>query len=157
MSGAASFEAFIARVEELRDLNEQIAKAAEPDVAKAARETANDGETPSGAPWPEKKGGGRALDGAGDAIKSSVRGNRITLQIGEPFVFHTWGAGGSSTTKKAAESRRRTERKRAVSGTKSKFHAPRRQILPVSGEPIPDPMTKAIAAAAERVFGKAMG
>ena len=46
--------------------------------------------------------------------------------------------------------------RQAKTGTKSKFHAPRRQILPLAGEPIPAAMNEAIAEAAARVFEKAV-
>jgi hypothetical protein len=156
-SGHAAFDAYIAGVESLRTLNEQVAKAAEAGVKAAARASADAAETPSGEEWPELADGGKALRGAGAAIESSTKRNRIDLKIGKPFVFHNHGAGGSSTTKEAVRQRKRAAAERAKSGTTSKFHAPRRQILPVAGEPIPETMTAAIEEAAAGIFGKAMG
>lgn len=157
MSGFAELEAFIAGVEKLGRLNEQVAKEAEADVLAAARATADAGQAPDGSAWPAKKDGGKPLPGAGAAIKSSTKGNRIALTIGPPWTFHHHGAGGSSTTKEAERHRKRAAAQRAASGAKSKFHAPRRQILPVHGDPIPGPMKEAIAAAAARVIEKAVG
>jgi hypothetical protein len=157
MSGYASFDAFIAGVESIRTLSQQVAKAAEEGVRSAAQASADRAETPTGEAWPELADGGKALRGAGAAIESSTKGTRIELKIGTPEVFHNHGAGGSSTTKEAERRRRRAEVDRAKSGTKSKFHAPRRQILPVAGEPIPTPMREAIEDAASRIFGKATG
>lgn len=156
MSGYAALEAFIAGVEQIRELNEKVAKAAVEPVAEVARASAAAGETPAGETWAPRKDGGKPLAGAAAAIKPSSKGTQIILQVGPPFVFHHWGAGGSSTTKKAQQERARHARAAAASGTKSKFHAPRRQILPVAGEPIPDAMKEAIVEAAKTVIGKAV-
>jgi hypothetical protein len=134
-----------------------VAKEAEADVLAAARSTAAAGEAPSGEAWPERAEGGKALEGAAAAIESSTKGTRIDLKIGKPYVFHNHGAGGSSMTKEAERHRKRAEAQRAKSGTKSKFHAPRRQIIPNAGDPIPEPIKEAIAEAAARVFGEAVG
>lgn len=157
MSGRTSIDAFIAGVESLRTMNEQVAKVAEPGVADVARESARAAQSPSGESWPDRKEGGKALAGAAAAIESSARGSQIKLTIGKPYVFHNHGAGGSSTTKEAIRSRKATAARQASSGTKSKFHAPKRQILPAAGEPIPADMNEAIADAADRVFKKAVG
>lgn len=157
MSGYSEMEAFIASVEKLRQLNELVAKDAQPEVAAVARKSATAAETPSGDPWPPLKGGGAALRGAAAAIEASTKGNRVVLKIGPPYGFHTWGAGGSSTSKKAEHARKTAAKQHATAGTKSKFHAPRRQILPAPGEPIPEDMKAAVEASAKRVFEKAMG
>lgn len=157
MSGPAALDAFIAGVERLRDMNGLVAKEAEKGVADALRATARAGETPSGDDWPELADGGKALQGAAGAIESSTRGTAIELKIGKPYVFHNRGAGGSSTTKAAERHRKSAETARAKGGAKSKFHAPQRQILPLHGQPIPAAMKEEIAAAAARVFGKAVG
>lgn len=157
MSGHAELERFIRGVESLRTLNEQVAREAEKGIARVARETAAAGTTPSGEKWPERKDGGKALRGAPNEISSSAKGTRVELKIGTPYVFHNYGAGGSSTTKEAERARKRSAAKRAATGTKSKFHAPRRQILPDVGEPIPAGMREAIEDAAARVLGKAVG
>lgn len=157
MSAAASLDAFIAGVEQLRGMNELSAKEAEPGVLAAARATASAGQAPDGKPWPKKADGGKALEGAAGAIKSSAKGSRVELAIEPPWTYHHHGAGGSSTTKEAARHRQRTATRHAEDGTKSKFHAPRRQIIPVQGDPVPAPMKKAIADASKRVFEKATG
>ena len=156
-TGSAALKDFIARLEELRSLNEDVAKAAEKGVLEAARASVKAAETPSGEPWAPLKEGGRALKGAAVALTSRVKGNRIDVKVDEPYGYHNHGAGGSSTTKEAVRSRKRTAARQAKTGIKSKFHAPRRQILPVAGEPIPDAMNEAIADAAKRVFEKATG
>lgn len=156
-SARAELEAFIAGVESLRTMNEQVAKEAEEDVADVARKSAQAAVDPDGNPWPDREEGGKALRGAAAALESRAWGNRIMLSIGPPYVFHNWGAGGSSQTKAAERARARASAKRAKSGTQSKFHAPRRQILPEAGEKIPEKMREAIDAAAKRVFGKAVG
>lgn len=157
MSGQSSLEAFIERVESLRTINETVAKEAEKDVVDVARQSARAAETPNGEPWPELKDGGKALHGAANAIKSTVKGNRIVLTIGKPFVFHQHGAGGSSKTKQAVRDRKRTSERQASTGTKSKFHSPRRQILPTAEDSTPKDMSEAIEAASKRVFENAMG
>jgi hypothetical protein len=156
-TGAVALAAIIDAIDSLRTLNERVAKEAEAGVLAAARSTAAAGEAPSGQAWAERAEGGKALDGAATAIEVSTKGPRIDLKIGPPWVFHNRGAGGSSTTKEAERHRKRAEARRVKGGTKSKFHAPRRQIIPTAGEPIPAPMKEAIADAAARVFGKAVG
>jgi len=157
MSGHAELEAFIAGVESLRRLNERTAKAAEADILAEVRKTAAAGQTPSGDPWPPLADGGKPLAGAAKAISSSVKGARIDLKIGPPWVYHHHGAGGSSQTKEAKRHRQRAAARHAKGGTKSKFHAPKRQIIPDPGDPIPPPMKAAIVDAATRVFEKAVG
>lgn len=157
MSGYASLEAFIEGVENLRRLNETVAKEAEKDVADAVRETARQAQTPTGEAWaPRKEDGGLALRGAADAIESSTKGTAIVLRIGPPWVFHHYGAGGSSTTKGAERLRKKSSARRAELGQKSKFHAPRRQILPNPSD-VPESVREAIQKAAEHVIEKAVG
>lgn len=156
MSGYAELEAFIAGVEKLREMNERVAKEALPAVAEIARSSPAAGRTPDGEAWPDKQEGGRALTKSPDEIEVTTKGNRIVMKIGRPYVYHHHGAGGWSTSKKAEASRKSAERKRAKSGTTSKFHAPRRQIIPV-GDAIPSAMNEAVAEVAKRVFDDAMG
>ena len=156
-AGRAELDAFIAGVESLRNMNALVAKEAEEGVADAVRATAKAAETPDGKPWPDLAEGGKALRDAPGAIESSTRGTAVELKIGKPYVFHNRGSGGSSTTKEAERHRKRAETTRAKTGTKSKFHAPQRQILPLHGQPIPAPMKEAITEAAARVFSKAVG
>jgi hypothetical protein len=155
--GREALDAFIAGVESLATLNEEVAKAAETPVADVVRATAAKASTPDGEAWAPRSGGGKALAGAAAAITSSVRGNRITVSIGPPYVYHNWGSGGSSTTKAAKRARSKATAARAASGTRSKFHAPKRQIIPDAAEPIPADINAAIKATAERVFRKAVG
>lgn len=158
MSGHREIEAFIEGIGKLQAMNERVAKEAEKPVADVARKSAGAGQAPDGSAWaPRKEDGGQALAGAGDAIKSSAKGNEIKLTIGKPYVFHDGGAGGTSTTKEAKRERARTRKRQAASGTKSKFHAPKRQILPAAGEPIPKAMNEAIESSARKVFDRAMG
>lgn len=157
MSGRRELEAFIDRVEQLGRMNERVAVAAEEPVLEVLQENVARAVAPDGEPWPDRKEGGKALRGAGDAIKSSASGNRLTYSLGPPYAFHNWGAGGSSTTKKAESERRRTARRQEKTGTSSKFHAPKRQILPVAGEKLPETISEAIADAAKSVFDKTMG
>lgn len=157
MSGHAELEAFIASVEALRETNEKVAAAAEKDVGDALRADLNAGRGPDGAAWPELDGGGRALEGAAAALTTETKGARIIFRIGKPWVFHHHGAGGTSTSKDAVRSRARSASKHAKGGTSSKFHAPRRQILPTFGERIPPKMAAAIQKAAARFFQKAVG
>lgn len=157
MSGHDELEAFVRRVEALGKMNAEAAKEAAPDVLEALQKTARAGTSPSGEPWPPKADGGRALGGAAKAIEVTTKGPQVVAHIGPPEGFHNWGAGGSSTTKKAVQARARAARVAAKSGTKSKFHAPRRQILPGPGDPIPPAVNDAMRAAAARVFDRTMG
>ena len=156
MSGQAELQAFIDRVEGLRTLNADVAKAAEKPVADVARASASRGQAPDGTAWAPKVDGGRALEGAADAIKSSTKGNTIKLEVGEPYVFHNYGSGGSSTTKAAESARKKTRKRQADTGTKSKFHAPQRQILPTA-DAVPEAMREAIRKVAAKFFDRAMG
>ncbi len=156
MSGRAELEAFIAGVESLVTMNEDVAREAEKPVADVARRSAEAGRAPDGETWaPLANGGGKALKGAAAAITSSAKGTAIRLEIGEPYVFHNHGAGGSSETPNAKRARARARRQREATGKASKFHAPKRQILPGPGE-LPDDMRKAISTTADRVFARAM-
>lgn len=157
MSGMASLETFIAGVERVGRMNEDVAKAAEKPVADIARKSAAAGESPTGTKWAPKKDGGDALVQAGEAIQSGIAGTAIVLTIGPPYVFHNHGAGGSSQTKDAIRARKATAARQASTGTKSHFHSPKRQILPAAGEPVPEPMKEAIREVARDVFGKAVG
>jgi hypothetical protein len=157
MSASAIVGAFIRGVESLRTLNERVAKEAEKDVLAAARETAAEGAAPDGTAWLPRADGGKPLEGAASAIESSSKGPQIQLRVGKPHVFHQHGAGGTSTTKDAIRARRASEARRAKGGFRSKFHAPRRQIIPKPGDPIPEPIKRAIAAVVARVFGRAVG
>lgn len=158
MSGYDVLNDFIAGVERLGEMNRLVAEEAEKVVLAAARATAAAGQSPSGDAWAERKEGGKALKGAAEALSSSVDGNRVEIRLGPPWVFHNYGAGGSSTTRDAVRARERGAAKRAKGGgPASKFHAPKRQILPIKGEPIPSAIGEAIAKAAKRVFARETG
>lgn len=157
MSGYDELAAFIRRVEGLRAINEEAAKEAAPDVLAALQETAAAGTAPTGEPWPAKADGGRALAGAAKAIKVTTKGTQVVATIGPPEGYHHWGAGGSSQTKKAIQARARSARAAAAAGTRSKFHAPRRKILPDPGDEIPPAVNDAMRDAAKRVFDRTMG
>lgn len=161
------FDAIVAAAEALTTLNKDAAKEAEGPVLRAMQATARAGTTPTGEPWPEKKSGGRALSGAADALTSEVKGTRVEIRLGaadkERYVFHNYGAGGSSKTKEAKRARAGAKRDRAAreaSGekvAKSKFRAPARQIIPMVDEPVPPKVAAEVKAAIERTFARAMG
>lgn len=158
MSGLREIERFIEGVEKIQAINEQVAREAEKPVADVARKSAAAGQAPDGTAWaPRKEDGAQALRGAPDAIQSSTKGNQIKLTIGPPYAYHNAGAGGSSQTKEAKRARARSAKKRSETGTKSRFHAPRRQILPASGEPVPKAINEAIETTARKFFDRAMG
>lgn len=152
----AELEAFIRGVESLRTLNEDVAKAAADDVGDVVRSNVEKAITPDGAAWPERKGGGTALSGAEDEIEADAKGSSVVVQLSPPLTFHNWGAGGSSTTKNAERARKRTAAKQASTGVRSKFHAPKRQILPDPND-IPKAIRDVITTHAKRIFRKATG
>jgi|GEM_PF-1733002 len=156
-SGGDAMRDFAKRIGELTALNDGIAKEAEKDVADAVRDTARAGTDPYGDAWPALQAGGQALKGAADAIQSSVLGRTITLSVEPPYVYHQFGAGGTSQTKAAERARKRAAHKREKTGKRSKFHAPQRMIIPTYTRDIPDGIRKALKTAAERVFGRVMG
>lgn len=160
----AEFERFIESLENLHRLNEEVAREAVGDVREALAKTCAAGEAPDGTPWkPLADGAGDPLTGAASALKAEQKGNRVLVRVGPPWVFHHYGAGGSSKTKAARSARARAAKAKAraaESGEKvkaSKFHAPRRQMIPDPGDPIPDGVRDACAAAAARVFRRTMG
>ena len=156
MDGKTAFDAFIASCERLRSLNEDVAKEAEKPVADVLRANADKGIAPDGSAWPEKSGGGKALAGAADDVTSSTKRNAILVKIGPPYVFHNYGAGGSSQTKDAKRARARHRKKAKESGVKSKFHAPKRQIIPAVDEPTPETISDVLKTAAAKVFDRTM-
>lgn len=157
MSGHRELADFIAGMEKLQTMNALVARDAEKPVADVARKSAASGHAPDGTAWAPRKEGGPALSGAAEAIASSTKANVIKLAVDAPYAFHNHGAGGSSQTKEAKRARSATKKRQAESGTKSKFHAPKRQILPAPGEPIPAAMNDAIEKSAAKVFKRAMG
>ena len=149
----SNLDAFIQRMSELRNANEAIAKEAEKGVLQSVRGTASQGQAPDGTPWPAlAEGGGQPLAGAAAAIQSSTSGSQVILKIGEPWVYHQHGAGGSSQTERAVKERERKAKKHAKKGTHSKFHAPQRKIIPEAGDPIPAGAIEAIETAAKKII-----
>lgn len=154
MSGHDELEAFARRVESMRTLNEDAAKAAAPLVLEALQETARAGTDPYGVPWPPKKDGGKALAGAADAIEISTKGPQVIARIGPPEGYHHWGAGGTSQSKRAVAQRAAAKRRHKAGGTSSRFHAPPRPILPKAE--IPPRVNEAMVEGASRAFDRAM-
>ena len=146
--------------ESLTRLNVDVAKEAAPDVLKAVQRTAAAGTTPSGEAWPKRADGARALPRAAEGMSVSVSGPKVTVRLEAPYVYHQGGKGGSSQTKEAKRARagaKRDRERREAAGekvAKSKFHAPARQIIPHPDEPIPQGVSDAIAAAAQRVIDR---
>ena len=162
MGGAEDFAAFLDGVEALVSLNVDVARESAAAVRAEVAKTAASGTTPYGEAWPVTVDGGKPLPGVGDAISVETRATRIMLRIGPPWVFHHYGAGGSSQTKAAKARRRYTERKRAEAaaagkGVRSRFHAPRRQVLPDPGQELPPRVRAVLVANAKRIFSRAMG
>lgn len=137
--------------ESLETLNKRAAEEAGPKLLEAVRKTAGAGQTPEGEAWPPGADGQAVLTGAANAIVMAVVGPQIQLSIGVPYVFHDRGAGDSSESKAAKRASAERARKHAESGTRSKFHAPRRQILPDSHE-FPKSFAEALTKAIERAF-----
>jgi hypothetical protein len=144
-------------------LSEEQARRAAPGISAALKRTAAAGTSPSGESWPSTKEGGKALAGAAAAIVVEQRGRRVTARIGPPYVFHNYGAGGSSQTKDAKRRRAFGARQRAKSAAagesvaKSKFHAPQRQIIPGAGDPMPKGVEDAADRAGREAFLALLG
>ncbi|HEX8795457.1 MAG TPA: hypothetical protein VF765_31120 [Polyangiaceae bacterium] len=130
MSGAdAALSAFIQRVRGLRTLAADAAKLAAPLVEAAAKKTAAAGVTPDGIPWAPKKGGGRALVHAANALSARALGPAVVLTLKGVEVLQNFG-----TTR-----------------------LPARQILPEGGAGVPKAFADALAKASETAFARAMG
>lgn len=164
--GGNPFEELALVGEQLSNLTEATAAAAEPLLLKAAQEHLRAGADPEGKAWAPKKGGGRALAGAANAVRVSRKGSTIALSIGgadnAKYVFHDHGAGAKSESAGAERARRKhardQEKRRAVGETvgASKFHAPARKIIPNATDPVPASYSKALADAAEQSFDRAV-
>lgn len=127
MSNAA-FDDFVARLGRLSGLPEATAKEAAPLVEEALKRFAEAGLDPNGKPWKQKKGGGRPLEHAADAINVVAKGAKVIATLNGVEVFHNYGVKGG---------------------------APKRQILP-DGE-IPPHVAEALGTAASKAFDRIMG
>lgn len=146
------FAAVLSALDHVADLAVETAKRAEEPVRLALAATARAGESPTGEEWAPRQDGSQALPLAGASIALARSGPRLKATIGMPYVYHQHGAGGSSQTKEAKRHRARTAKAQAASGKKSKFHSPRRQILPAPGDPMPPRVRKAVDEAAREAF-----
>lgn len=154
---ADALESLVDALDRVGEIATETAKLAEDPVRLALAKTAYAGTTPSGEDWEPLADGGKALRLAGAAIKMVRSGPRLRATIGKPYVFHNFGAGGSSQTKEARRHRARTAKAQRASGKKSKFHAPRRQILPDQSDPMPKGVRDAVEAASKEAFERLTG
>ena len=141
----------------LGEFSSRAARRAAPKVLAALKATAAAGTDPQGKAWPPLAGGGAPMQGAADAISIETSGGDIKAKIGEPWVYLDAGAGGVSQSKDAIRSRKKAAKKQATikrtnTGRASKFHAPRRQILPGPDDPIPPGVEKALSDATDEEF-----
>lgn len=141
----------------LGNFAEGAAKRAAPKVLAALKSTAAAGTAPDGTPWAPLKGGGKPLEGAAGAITLEVSGATLKAKIGEPWVYQDAGAGGASTSKDAERARKKATKKQETikkthTGRASKFHAPRRQILPGPEDDMPAAVVAALSEACDAEF-----
>jgi hypothetical protein len=123
--GLEALDALIARFKRLGKMPQEVARLAAPAVEAACKKTAAAGTTPSGKPWPEKKGGGRALANAAEHVSAKAEGSSIVVTLrGKAEVVHNAGD----------------------------HRNPQRQIIPRRGDGIPEHVQKAIFDLAKRVF-----
>lgn len=107
----------------------EVARRAAPLVLAEVQRTARAGTTPDGKPWPEKKGGGRALVHAADHLSVKANGSTIILTLtGKAEVVHN-----------AGDKRN-----------------PKRQILPDAGAAMPPAIIEACKRAAREAWTEAM-
>ena len=131
--GADALDGMIAKLRALgKNATHEAAKEAAPLVLAAAKATAAAGTDPYGKAWPEKKDGGRALPNAAEHIAVQivdlgVEGAQVQLKTTGPYTINHY-------------------RKK-----------PRRQILPIAGEPVPDAIADAMREGARRAFKKLTG
>lgn len=92
MSGITGLEALEEFERKLRALSAapgETAKEAAPLVEAALKAKADEGVDPStGAKWPEKKAGGRALPKAASAIRVVAKGLVVVAELVGPYVHH---------------------------------------------------------------------
>lgn len=104
-------------------------------LAREMKAAVGAGTTPDGKAWPAKRGGGRALAGAAGGLIFETSEAVASVAISVPLAYHDGGAGGSSDSKGAARAKRYRAKKRKAAGASSKFHAPKRQIIPTEMTP----------------------
>jgi hypothetical protein len=120
-----------ARIRALRGAAVETAKEAAPLIEAAVKATAAAGTTPSGQPWQPKKDGGPPLVHAADKVTAKATGATVLIELDVPEVFHQRSKGG---------------------------RLPRREVIPSGGDgALPEPVAKACAAAAARVFARVKG
>lgn len=119
----------IAALERLADLPEDAAKRAAPIVERVAKATADAGTTPDGQAWAPKKGGGRALERASDAISVNATGTVVRVTLSGVNVLHNYGT----------------------------HRLPQREIIPSRRDDLPESYARAIEDAATLAFKAAMG
>ncbi len=128
--GYADLDEMIARMRGLRTIAVDAAKLAAPSVLRAAQSTAKSGTDPYGKAWPQKKSGGRALVNAANAITVETAGPTLSVVLSGVEVFHNSGVDDG---------------------------APKRQIIPDRGQPIPSGIAAAIVDGAREAFNRATG
>ena len=106
--------------------------AAEEALKSFLKETVGQGMSPYGEPWQwTKSGDAPPLAKAFQHIKFSKVGSSVRAEIGEPEVYHNYGAGGSTESASAKRDLAYRARKRkGEGGSTNRFHAPKRCILP---------------------------
>lgn len=147
---------FLARLGAALDMATEVAEEALPAVRAALASTADARTAPDGTPWAPTKQGAPALPGASRAIGVSLAGRTFIVTLDElRWIAHNFGAGGSSQSSEAIKARKRRDGERA-SGQRaaSRFHAPKRQIIPHTGEPLPEGVRKALEDAAKTVAAR---
>jgi hypothetical protein len=127
----ATLEDFIMKMRQLGELPDAVASAAAPALEQAARANVAAGLDPYGKQWPPKKDGSRALKDADKAVHVTSAGPTCTITVEGVEAFHN--------------------------GLKEGGAHPRRQLIPESGDPIPDYLTKALDAVAAKVVGERLG
>jgi hypothetical protein len=119
---------WLSRLEAIEAAAPEVAREAAPLVEAALRQTAAAGQTPDGNPWPEKKGGGRALANAAEAFTVRVKGTGIVLTLRAPEKYHQFAKGK---------------------------RLPQRRILPMAGAPLPAPVQKAVDDGVRKALARA--
>ena len=128
--GLEQLDAWIRRLKELGGggMAARVAAKAAPLVDEALKKTASAGQSPAGEAWaPKKKGGGRPLANAASHISTKAQGAIIVATLSAPDSFHDQGVG----------------------------HAPRRQVLPETGD-VPPAVEEALERAARETFDEVL-
>lgn len=128
--GLEQVDAWIRRLKALAGggIAARVAAKAAPLVDEALKKTIRAGTTPAGAAWaPMKRGGGRPLANAASQVTTKASGAMIVATLTGPAVFHDQGTA----------------------------HAPRRQVLPETGE-TPPAAEQALERAARETFDEVM-